>query len=181
MKKTKVIFIYGPPASGKLTVAKELAKLTKYKVLHNHMIMDMMTPFVPITLEKHQENFWNANNGIKNLMITLAMKENINLIMTLCYAHPYDKEFKKHMKTAEKNGGKTFFVRLGCSKKEVCKRVTGKSRKKYGKATSVSSLEKGFGRLDFFEPIKFAKSYEIKNDNVSAKKTAKMIKEKYKL
>lgn len=39
----KLIYIYGPPASGKLTVAKELEKLTKYKLFHNHLINDVIS------------------------------------------------------------------------------------------------------------------------------------------
>jgi len=38
----RLIFIYGPPATGKLTVAKELAKLTKYKIFHNHLTVDLI-------------------------------------------------------------------------------------------------------------------------------------------
>ena len=33
----KHLFLYGAPAVGKLTVAKELADLTGYKLFHNHL------------------------------------------------------------------------------------------------------------------------------------------------
>ena len=32
----KLIFIYGLPAAGKLTIAKELAAATAFKLFHNH-------------------------------------------------------------------------------------------------------------------------------------------------
>ena len=38
----KLIFIFGMPASGKLTVAKELSRLTGYKVFHNHLAVDLL-------------------------------------------------------------------------------------------------------------------------------------------
>src|ERR1022692_3590515 len=38
----KLVFLYGPPAVGKLTVAKELSKLTGYRVFHNHLTVDLM-------------------------------------------------------------------------------------------------------------------------------------------
>lgn len=38
----KLIFIYGQPAVGKLTVAKELEKITGYKILHNHLFVDLV-------------------------------------------------------------------------------------------------------------------------------------------
>jgi hypothetical protein len=37
----KLIFIYGSPAVGKLTVAKELASITGYKISHNHLTFDL--------------------------------------------------------------------------------------------------------------------------------------------
>jgi hypothetical protein len=37
----KLIFIYGSPAVGKLTVAKELASITGYKIFHNHLTFDL--------------------------------------------------------------------------------------------------------------------------------------------
>jgi hypothetical protein len=38
----KLIFIYGLRATGKLTVAQELATLTDYKLFHNHLAVDLL-------------------------------------------------------------------------------------------------------------------------------------------
>ena len=38
----KLIFIYGLPASGKLTVAQELATMTGLKLFHNHVVVDLL-------------------------------------------------------------------------------------------------------------------------------------------
>ena len=38
----RLIFIYGLPAVGKLTVAKELAAKTGYKLFHNHLVVDLL-------------------------------------------------------------------------------------------------------------------------------------------
>lgn len=35
-----LIFIYGPPASGKYTVSQMLSELTGYKLFHNHLTYD---------------------------------------------------------------------------------------------------------------------------------------------
>lgn len=39
----KLIFIYGPPAVGKFTVARELASLTGFKLFDNHLTIDVVT------------------------------------------------------------------------------------------------------------------------------------------
>ena len=38
----KLIFIYGLPATGKLTVAQHLAAMTGFKVFHNHLVVDLL-------------------------------------------------------------------------------------------------------------------------------------------
>ena len=43
----QLIFIYGLPASGKLTVAEELAELTGYPVFHYHVTRDLVQRIYP--------------------------------------------------------------------------------------------------------------------------------------
>jgi hypothetical protein len=37
----KLIFLHGLPGFGKLTDARELAKLTRFKIFHNHLAVDL--------------------------------------------------------------------------------------------------------------------------------------------
>jgi shikimate kinase len=41
----KYILIYGPQAVGKMTVGHELEKITNLKLFHNHMTIELVTPF----------------------------------------------------------------------------------------------------------------------------------------
>ena len=38
----RLIFVYGLPATGKLTVARELALITGFQVFHNHLAVDLL-------------------------------------------------------------------------------------------------------------------------------------------
>lgn len=57
----KLIFLYGLPATGKFTIGGELARLTGYKLFHNHLAVDPLLsvfqfgsePFVEL-----RETFW---------------------------------------------------------------------------------------------------------------------------
>ena len=40
-----LVFIFGPAAVGKMTVGQELKKLTGYRLLYNHMVVDLITEF----------------------------------------------------------------------------------------------------------------------------------------
>jgi len=40
----KLVFIYGSPAAGKLTVAYEVAARTGFKVFHNHLTINCVRP-----------------------------------------------------------------------------------------------------------------------------------------
>ncbi len=40
----RLVFIYGPPAVGKLTVARELGRLTGLAVFDNHLSIDAVRP-----------------------------------------------------------------------------------------------------------------------------------------
>ena len=48
----KFIQIIGPQAVGKMTVGQELAKITEYKLLYNHMTIEMVRTYL-IMIKKH--------------------------------------------------------------------------------------------------------------------------------
>jgi shikimate kinase len=41
----KLIVIFGPQAVGKMTVGHELEKITNLKLFHNHMPIELISPF----------------------------------------------------------------------------------------------------------------------------------------
>ncbi|KLU55234.1 shikimate kinase [Paenibacillus sp. VT-400] len=41
----KLVIIFGPQAVGKMTVGQELEKITKLKLFHNHMTIELVSPY----------------------------------------------------------------------------------------------------------------------------------------
>jgi len=165
-----LILIYGQPAVGKLTVAKELSKLTNYKILHNHITLDVLEQF----LEPHNPEFWKTNKKLKLLLLKEFSKTLDGLIMTICYVKDMDTKYLATLrKIIKKSKGQFYPVRLICDKKEQEKRVKGKNRKAHGKLTTVQRLNKMKSEHDFDQVIKG--SLEINNTNLSAKETARII------
>jgi hypothetical protein len=48
----KLLFLYGPAASGKLTIARELATLTGFALFHNHLVVDAVEAVFPFGSER---------------------------------------------------------------------------------------------------------------------------------
>lgn len=109
----KLIFIYGSPAVGKLTVADEIAKRTDFRVFHNHLTIEAVAPI----FEFGTKPFWKLVHLFRIKTITEAARHRQNLIYTFCYAKGSDDaHVEKITKTVEKNGGEICFVLLTAEK-----------------------------------------------------------------
>ena len=61
-----LVFLHGRAASGKLTTARALEQLLGYPVFHNHLVVDLLTPFFPFGSDAFialREEFWIAVFG----------------------------------------------------------------------------------------------------------------------
>lgn len=174
----KLIFIYGPPAVGKLTIARELAKITPYKVFHNHIAQD----YIESIIDFHDPQFFYYIEQLMLYGITIAAKEDTPIIFTYCYDYKQDNSFvKKVMKIVKKYYGTVYFVQVTCSDKQLFKRVTSLSRKKYGKIKSVKTLKTLFNKWNLNHAISFVKQLHINNTYLKPKKAAERIKQYYHL
>jgi broad-specificity NMP kinase len=175
----RLIVIYGPPAAGKLTVSKELSKITGYKVFHNHLALDLLES----VLERSHARFWELLDKHRLEMIEAAAAEKVHgVIMTSVHINGKDDKFIKDIINAvEKHSGSVHFVHLSCDRKKLESRLVEASRKEFGKLTDVSIFNNFVDSNDVFSRISFVQSYEIDNTKIDPEETAKMIKEHYSL
>jgi hypothetical protein len=172
----KLLFIYGAPAVGKLTVANEIAKHTNFKVFHNHLSIDAIEPI----FEFGTKSFWKLVDLIRVETIVEAARAGQNLIYTFCYAKGSDDaHVVKIIETVEENGGEVCFVLLICQRGELEKRVLVESRRKFGKANNLAILNEILDKHDLFSSVPFRDSLQIDNTNFSAEATARKIVEHY--
>jgi RNase adaptor protein for sRNA GlmZ degradation len=173
-----LIFIYGPPAAGKLTAATEIAALTGYKVFHNHLSIDCIEPIFPFGTK----SFWKLVKKIRLDVIAEAARENVGLIYTFCYAKDKDDEhIKQVLETVENNGGEVCFVLLTCKREELESRVLEESRKQFGKANNLEILNEILDKYDLFSPVPQRESLCVDNTNLSPQETARQIVTHFKL
>jgi hypothetical protein len=131
----KLIFIYGMPAVGKLTVAEELVNVTGYKLFHNHLAVDLLQTVFKFGSPQFvalREEFWlsifdqAARSGLPGMIFTFNPESTVRA------------EFITNtVKVIEAAGGKVDFVELTCELPELKRRISSMSRLQYKKLTSV--------------------------------------------
>ena len=133
----RLVFIYGPPASGKLTVGTELAKLTGFKLFHNHVSIQ----FVQSIFDFGTKTFWRLTGKYRLEMIEEAAKEGIDTIFTFVYSKGEDDKFvRRVLQKVRSNGGQVYLVRLYCDRKELVRRVKSSQRRRMGKVGTEKML-----------------------------------------
>lgn len=175
----RLILIYGPPASGKLTIARELAKLTDYKVFHNHLTVDMADEVFAFGSRP-----WAEVVGRTRLLVAeIAARARVpGLIYTFVYGHPMDAlHVEKLKRTVEKNGGTIHFVQLTCDRETLLRRVGNRSRTEFRKLKSRAKLRKLLTRWDLSIPVPGVESLRIDTGKTKAGAAARHIKRYYRL
>ena len=167
-----LIFIYGPPASGKLTIAKELSKETNFKLFHNHLSVDLLKNIFEFGSPEYRELIYE----IRLKVIERAIKNNIDLIFTYFYTFPEDNSFiDLLLKTIEPYGVTPFFVQLRCSQDVLLKRVESSDRGNFQKLQDKSILKELLVKYDCATPIPFVKNISIDNTHLSPEQVVKQI------
>ena len=133
----KLIFIWGPAASGKLTVARALSAQTGIALFHNHLVVDAL-------LEKFQfgdPEFVRLREAMWMTVFDTAARAGQSLIFTFAPEPTVVAGFADRVRAVvEIGGGSIKFVQLGVSQAEQEKRLGLESRREFRKLTSLDLL-----------------------------------------
>lgn len=134
-----LIFIYGPPAVGKYTVAQALAERTGYRLMDNHAIVN---PIASVFGWDHPERK-RLGELFRLELYATAARSKINLITTFGGGGQNYDDFIQGVKAAvEGDGGQVLFVRLYAPESVLYERVSQDSRYIDNKMTTVEELTK---------------------------------------
>ena len=135
----KLVFLYGVPATGKLTVARELALLTGYKLFHNHLAVDLLLAvfeFGSPSFIRLREEIWLAvfeeasRSGTPGLIFTFAPEPTVR-----------PQFIPVALDAMTRSGGEMDFVELVCPLAELRNRIDHPSRMRFQKLTSLTLFE----------------------------------------
>lgn len=170
----KLVLIYGPFASGKLTISNELQKLTGYRFLENNVVNKPALQVFPFGTPVFNRIAGNLRLDI----LKEAASHDVDLITSLVYAVGEDDEYiKKIIKVVTEEGGEVKFVRITCPENILAERVSDRSRKGKGKLMDPDLMKELLSKSDFTNRIPFVDSFDIDSSRYTAKECASMIKE----
>jgi len=133
----KLVFIWGGPASGKLTIARELERLTGLPVFHNHLVVDALLerlPFGAPEFVRLREAMWMAG-------FETAISAGQSLIFTFQPEPTVEPGFAgRVVDLVSAGGGEARFARILVSQDEQERRIGNDSRREFGKLVSRDLL-----------------------------------------
>lgn len=168
-----LVVIHGPPASGKLTVARLLSRLTKLKLFHNHLTVDLllqMFDFGSPAFVTLREQIWLS-------VILEACTANITgLIFTFTPERTVSTGFLNRLSDHAKCAGADVrLVELVCPEDEIEQRLARSSRKEFAKLRSVEEYRKLRAEGAFTVPATLTSDLVIDTSVVSPKVSAACI------
>lgn len=173
-----LVYIYGPPAVGKLTVARELEARTGYRLFHNHLAIDC----VEAVFEFGSDAFWRQVRAIREGIIAEAARVGLDLISTNVYAPPAsDRLITRRFEAVESYGGRVCLVQLTCAKEVLETRAPDPQRKAAGKISTVEALHRALSEHDLFTPIPGREGMQLDTGLLSAAESAERIITQYQL
>ena len=169
----KLIFIYGPPASGKLTIAEILSERTGIPLFHNHLSRDLVKDIYGDKLRDSYE----LVDRIRFDVLDYCSKNDTDLIFTYVYEGSDDDDnVREFIKTVEDNKGEVFFVELSANRDDLIARVVNESRKRYKNPTGPEIMKTITEDMNIYS-IPFVKSLKIDTSALSSDKAAAVIVE----
>lgn len=165
-----MIFLYGPPAVGKLTVARLVAARLGYRVLHNHLTVDAVLPILPF---EHPE-FGGLVQRMREDLIQTAHRAGVDLVCTVVVGPGEEAIVDRLVAPYE---GHVTFVQLLAPPHVLRERVQHESRKAYGKIADAPLLEEILEKYDLYRPIAGRDSTTLDVEQLSAEEAADRIVE----
>lgn len=177
--RPKAIFIYGPAAVGKYTVANLLCEKLNYKLVHNHALIDA----VKVIFDRGTENYYKTIHNLRIKFFEQIASVGANIVITHCYSNNFvnfavgvsDPEYVLSVKKIFEDAGMEIcFVHLKADYEALSHRVVSESRKGK-KLCDVDDLKEFMKGHDFETSAPIEEQLMIDSSKLEAKEVADII------
>ena len=139
----RLVYLYGPPAAGKLTIAEKLRDLTGFRLFHNHLTVNAVRE----VFEFRSPPFVEVLHRIRLDVFGTAMRAGVSLVFTNSSEwggaggrQRFEAFTEEAAQVVETAGGATLFVRVTAPLELLEARLGNQSRRAHGKLLDVSRL-----------------------------------------
>lgn len=169
----RFVVLYGRPAVGKLTVARELAQLSGWRLFHNHLVVDALLavfdfgspPFVDLRESIWLDVFVRASvAGVPGLIFTFNPENTVRQAF-----------IDRLVADAHARGDELRLIELTCSPADAEARLAASSRLDTGKLTSLELYCKLSSEGAFDRPHLPPPELSIDTGTLSAAEAARQI------
>jgi shikimate kinase len=164
--------IYGPPAVGKLTVAKEVARLTGMKLFDNHATVNAIAPI----FGHAHDAYFRLLPRIRLAILEEALQADIDIVSTYVYNHARSQASSEYFRQIDRlfasHDAQLLFLRLTCDRAALDGRVTSEDRRLKGAINTVERLASYIDERDPDQPIPGRDSLTIDNTSLSPTEVA---------
>lgn len=166
--KKVVMLIYGHPACGKLTTAKEIAKKYNLNIVDNHFFNNLFFPYIKLNNE-NVENIYPEIHKVKKIWYDNIVKYGKNdkgfIFTDVLIDMPSMKQDVKNLMNFAKELNYQFIaIKLTCSEDMIKERIKSFERKKKFKLTDFEQWKKSIHSQKFLD---VEKAYVINNENLN--------------
>ncbi|WP_040203574.1 AAA family ATPase [Neobacillus jeddahensis] len=185
----KFVLIFGPQAVGKMTVGQELEKITGLRLFHNHMTIELVTPFFDYGTKEGKR----LVNLFRQEIFEAVAKSNLEgMIFTFVWAFDLQGDWDyvdKITNIFESKGGQVYYVELEAGLEErvgrnkSLHRLTHKPTKR-NVEKSEAELKRTYKQYRLNSnpgEIKKENYLRINNTNLSSEEVAKKIQARFRI
>lgn len=172
-----VFLIYGKPACGKYTIAKELSNIVDGYLLDNHFFNNIVFPYVTInneTLPYICESIYKIEDEFLNI-VSKYKKENKSYIFTnVLLDNDSDKTFLEKIKMfSQKMNCRFVPIEVICTEECIEKRIDTEDRKNRHKLTNMKDWKNFVDNVAFLD---IKNHYEVNTSYKTIEETIEDIK-----
>lgn len=169
----KLIVLHGPPAVGKLTVARELAELSGWRLFHNHLVVDALlavfefgsAPFIELRERMWFDVFSAASRArVEGLIFTFNPESTVSESFLPRLVHE-----------SRDRGDSLLFIELTCTEEEIERRLSTISRQNSRKLTSLELYRKLKREGAFDRPVMPKSEFSFATDKNPPAESARCI------